>query len=153
MNNYSQFINYAKGMYIQDVDNIDDLKTLVGEYSLIYPEHVAVNDVINHLMDAVSEYMKTPRDFTKFITKISPDNYFLYTDDVQYVYRDHPDYDFYRAVIETCLSTLRCLKIKEQGENGELCTLIELDKPNDDILPLNTSHSCVIELLMENEHE
>lgn len=152
-NGYSQFINYAKGMYVQDVDIIDDLKQLVCDRSMLYPENVTVNDIISVLLGCVSEYMVNSRDFTQFMDKISPHNYFMFTDQAHYIYQDHPNYDFHNAVIQTCLSKLRNLKIYDKSPVGDSIPLIDFDEPNDDILPLNTSHPYVIKLLMENEND
>jgi len=134
---YSQFYNYAKGMYKPSISVWVDLTQLVCDRSMLYPEHVTPSIIGEVLMDAVFEALPDTRDIRRFMSNISPNSYYKWVHgDLCYIYNAHPDYDYDFAVISACLSTLR---------NAEICTvdgdvkhwLIELDDPTTEVLELS----------------
>lgn len=128
-NSDSHLYLYAKNHY-EKTDTIEDLKKIVAERCGLYPEHVSVADIYSILSGIAFKHIMNSGNpeyfFKEFLDNVSPINKWLLTSEPE-----DKNYDFTISVIESSLSVLRFVKVYEGDK-----TLIELDKPDANILPL-----------------
>ncbi len=142
----SQIVLYCKGWFRYSDDIFEDLKILISEVYLLDLEHVTIEDIREAMIEICRELgiFDEPYKFSEFMREISPECYFKWTDrqNIKYINKSHPDYDFNRAVICKCKSLLTLLKIKQNGK-----TKFILKRPNFDLLPHNEKSSLNIDNL------
>lgn len=133
---FSQICLYAKGWFARG-DKIEDLKILMGEAFALYPKDISMRDISTTMVDVVQTMglFDNPRLLREFISEISPEYYYRWTDtdSSYYMHRPHPDYDYDRAIIGKTLSMLSCMKVKD-CKSGERIVLFK--KPNFELLPM-----------------
>jgi len=113
---------YAKGHYEKN-DLIKDLKKIFSERNGIDPGYISIRDITHMLLSMTWPHVNDTYHFTDFILDLDPSCYWKLSND---------DYTFGHAVILKCLSILRMTTVKDKDNK----TLIELDDPDPDILPL-----------------
>ena len=114
---------YAKGWY-KKTDVIEDLKIILGERSLLYPEHVSVDDIVSVLSKIAYPYIKDEYEFARFLADILPCN--------SWQYGEKNEKNIELNIINKLLSVLSLTTVKEKD-----VVIIPLDKPDPNILPLN----------------
>jgi hypothetical protein len=135
---YSQFYNYAKGMYQESKDVWEDMKQLVSDRSMIETQFVSECDIVSILLDAVFQLEPNPVKIRVYIEDFSPMNYYKWVEGgIQYIGKPHPDYDYNYAVLSKSLSILRQSKVFDTDDDGNRTPLIDIDKPNDSIMELS----------------
>ena len=125
-NLYSHFYLYAKHWY-KRTDIIDDLKIICGKYCGIDVEFISASNIISILLNVVYLHINRLQDFANFVEDISPAECWKFGGPI-----DQKLYDYDRAVINKCLSILALTIVRENGK-----TLIELDEPDETLLPLS----------------
>lgn len=124
------FFLYAKGHY-KTGDLLEDCKKILGEWCGVDPQYIRAEDVVGHLIQGVYPFIFNSNPdvgimrFREFIKNASPDwNIFrLSPNPAPYVY--------WKAMLETSLSVLALVQVKEQGT-----LLLDLGEPDPKILPL-----------------
>lgn len=129
-NSDSHIYLYAKGHY-KVTDTIGDMKEIIAERCYFNAEDVSVGNIKSILLSIAFKIIlnsgNTEHFLEEFIEGINPDNLWRIMTN-----QKKEEYDFNLAVIEKCLSVIRFVKVLD--DNGK-CVL-ELDKPNTNILPL-----------------
>lgn len=110
---------YAKGHY-KITDQIEDMKTIIGERCGWDISQVSLNDINSILIGIAWEYINGDHEFAKFINNLNPNNIWRHDSEKQY--------DFDRILISNSLSVLRFQKVKDIP--------FKLGKPDPSILPL-----------------
>ena len=118
MQDYRHVWLYAKGHYERD-DCLEDLKIIIAERCLLYPEHVSTEEVFNVLLTITQEHMQkhlyVPMLLEVFgLRKLFPN-------------KPHEMEDGIRLL----LSNISTISVRDKGE-----ILIDLGKPDPKILPL-----------------
>jgi len=118
------FYLYAKGHY-QKNDTLEDLKILLGEYCMAYPEHISTDDVLDHLLRLAHKQFKNEYSFLKFMSDLLPKNHW------KFINNDEKDIPLELLMIKKCLSVLRYAQVKDDDIN-----ILNLGKADPKILPL-----------------
>jgi len=106
MGNVRHLYLYAKGHYVRE-EIISDLRVIVGQITMIYPEHVDIDDILYWLTKEVYKYINNYDDFFSFISAHFPENRYLY---------DSPGEDnSYFIMIKKCLSILSLTSVDDIG--------------------------------------
>ena len=136
-NSNSQIINYAKGHYVES-DTFYDLAIIIAEYYIMDVECVTLSDIASILKTSCYEFglVSNTRQFETFIDKISPSNYYYWVGGIKYMNRPHPDYDFHKSVIYTCLSFLRQIKVRKKQLDGSYTWIVEIEDADPTLIPL-----------------
>lgn len=129
----SQIVLYAKGWFKKG-DMFEDLRILISEAYDLYIEHISDEDVRQCLYDTCIALgvFDNEHNLREFVTEISPQSFYKYAKEwsIKHMGKQHPDYDFNRAVICKCLSYLSLLKVNDKGKPQFI-----FKRPNYDLLP------------------
>lgn len=133
----SQFINYAKHWFMQS-HRYYDLAILVSDYCMMDVQNVTLEDIRSKLIHVITDLglLSDERHINLFFEAIAPSAYYRWAlpgeDDValQHMFRDHPNYNYNKAVISACLSVIATAKVFDNGE-----TLILIDEPDYSLIP------------------
>lgn len=130
-NQDSHIYLYAKGWYKKN-NTIEDLGKIIEKRNLLdqpskYDIYVILLGIV---LDKMIDSPGTKDKMHTFFADISPDRFFLFD---EYPMKRKEDYNFYDAVINKCVCELATASVYDADGN----TLLELDEPDPNILPLS----------------
>ena len=125
-NSDSQIIYYCKGWFEQKPNIVDDLRILVGNWTLTDPKFITISDVASVIGNIAWKYKSQQQDskslHLEIVNDLIPKN--------RWTFGSNEEDDYLVALIKKYVSIIRRLKIKDKDN-----VLIEMDKPDYSLLP------------------